>query len=307
MLKRYKNNPILKPIENHLWEASAVFNAGAISLNGLVHLVYRTQDKKDGVSCIGYASSVDGMNFSKRTDIPVYEKNPENELEGLGCEDPRLSIIGDRVFMNYNSYGVLPGLTFRKYTQFQIALTSIAVNDFMEGNWNWEKPLYPLPLVDNKGACFFPEKICGKWVMYHRIFPHIWVAYSDNLKDWHDMKPIMEPAEKWEYYKLSTGPPPIKTKKGWLILYNASDTDLQRSIGFALADLNDPSKIIYRSKTPILKPEKEYEKNGNRPGVVYCNGAVALNDILYVYYGAADTCLCLATIKLSELLVNIKS
>ncbi len=302
MLKRHPDNPILKPVKNHPWEASAAFNPGAVALDGKIHIVYRAQDAGREVSCLGYASSSDGVNFNKRLEKPIYEKDPVNILECFGCEDPRLTVIGDRLYMNYTSYGLFPGLTFRKYSQPQVALTSISTRDFLAGNWNWENPQYPFPLVDDKGACIFPEKINGRWIMYHRIFPQVWIAYSDNLKDWVDMKPVMEPAEEWEYYKLSTGPPPIKTDRGWLIIYNAADINLKRSIGFALADLKDPSKIIYRSKSPILKPEEAYEKKGNNPDTVFCNGAVIMDGTLYVYYGAADSCLCLATVKLSDLL-----
>jgi len=301
MLKRYKGNPILKPIKEHPWESLMVYNCASVYEGGKVHIIYRAQGEKGGTSRFGYAASKDGFHMDERLPEPIFEPDPGNEFESCGCEDPRLTLIGERIYMCYSAIGEIPRM--QKYSRtIQVGMTSIKVADFLNRRWNWAKRVYPFPRVDNKNACLFPEKIGGKFVMYHRIPPHIWVAYSDNLENWYGLKIVMSPKEDWEYFKLGVGASPIKTEKGWLFIYHAVDSELHYRLGLALIESENPGEIIWRSKNPILEPEKEYELKGVVPNVVYTCGAVVIGDTLFVYYGGADTVICVATAKVSELL-----
>ncbi|MEO0083587.1 MAG: glycosidase [candidate division WOR-3 bacterium] len=302
-LKRYQHNPIIKPIKKHPWESKVTFNAAAISVGNKVHILYRARDKKM-ISRIGYAASDDGFHINERLPKPILE--PELDIEAYGCEDPRITQIGDKIYLSYNAYGKNPKQGKHKnlyysHTGVQVVLTSISVKDFLNKKWNWSKRCYLLPGVDDKGAVIFPEKFNGKYLMYHRIPPHIWYAYSDDLIHWYDHNILMMPQRNdWEFFKIGTGATPIKTEKGWLIIYHAASRQLVYRLGFAFADLEDPTKIIYRSPTPILEPEKEFETQGNVANVVFSCGAVLLGDEVFVYYGGADTVICVATAKLKD-------
>lgn len=305
VLQRYKGNPILKPARRSSWESLMVFNCAALFKADKVHLLYRGRGRKGGVSKLGYASSSDGFRIDERLRAPVFDPEPENEFECYGCEDPRLVEIGDRIYLTYTAYGRVPGMV-PSFNSIQIAVTSISTKDFLDHRWNWEKRTYPFPLVDNKHACLFPEKIGGRWVMYHRIPPHIWVAYSNDLLNWRDTSIVLGPKERWEYFKVGGGAPPIKTKDGWLFVYHAVDREWHYRLGAVLMDLNNPEKILKRSKNPILEPEEEYEIYGIVPNVVFTCGAVILDSKILLYYTGADTVICVATAEVSELVRSLE-
>ncbi|MFI5206293.1 MAG: hypothetical protein ACHQVK_05125, partial [Candidatus Paceibacterales bacterium] len=146
----------------------------------------------------------------------------------------------------------------------------------------------------------------------HSLKPHIQIEYLDDL-EFRD-KPHIEsthggqPRKKvWDKWIRGVGAPPIKTKAGWLIFYHAMDNDWSKyKVGTMLLDLKDPTKILYRSKNPILKPEASYENNGFKGGVVYVSGAVVKGGKLFIYYGGADSFVCVATADLEEFLDALK-
>lgn len=303
MLKRYEGNPILKPIKEHDWEARCVFNAAVYYQDG-VHIVYRGMGF-DKVSKLGYAFSKDGYRIDKRIAHPIYE--PVNEVEKRGCEDPRLTRIGDRLYMTY------AGFDGRRA---HVCMAFIKVSDFLKNEWKWERhgcilPELPVPDKDDKNACLFPEKIGGRYALIHRIPPDIWISYSDDLIHWDDHKIIARPREGlWDEGKVGAGGPPIKTEKGWLFIYHGVAWRDRRErkffgtyrLGVMLLDLENPEKILFRSKYPILEPEQEYEEQGYVADVVFTCGTVLIGDELFCYYGGADTVICLAKAKLHDLL-----
>jgi len=299
-LKRFKDNPIISPIATNDWESKVVFNCGAVYLDNKVHILYRARSK-DNISRIGYAVSNDGFHIDKRLAKPIYQG--QDEIEKYGCEDPRISPVGDRLYLSYTAYGETPGMAVGVRQSIQIGITSITKKDFLAQNWHrWEKSYYPFPGVDNKGAVIFPEKINGEYIMYHRIPPHIWIAYSDDLRNWHDSSIALSPMFEWEYYKIGTGAGPIWTPYGWLIIYHAADRKIVYRLGYAIVALEDPKKVLYRHPEPILEPEKEFETQGDVANVVFTCGAVLIGDTVFVYYGGADTVICVATCPLSYFL-----
>jgi len=327
VLKRFEGNPILRPEPKHWWESKAVFNPAAIYEGNKVHILYRALGDTD-TSVIGYASSLDGFHIDERLDKPVYV--PREPFEGVGairhtetklsdnytsggsfsggCEDPRLTRIDDRVYLTYVAYD--------GYSSPRIALSSIHINDFLNKNWKWKKPvLISRPDIVDKNACILPEKVDGKYVIFHRIFPDILIDFVDDLDfdgegRWLEGQfkiPIRESSSSWDSRKVAAGPPPMRTKDGWLFIYHAIDDkdEFRYKMGAMLLAIKDPPRVLARTTHPILEPSARYENEGLKSGVIYPCGAVILNDQLFVYYGGADMVVCVATAKMSEFMSQL--
>lgn len=294
-MRRSQDNPILQPIATNPWESKEVFNAAAIRVGKRVHLLYRAMGN-DGISRIGYAASSDGYKIDERSPIPVFE--PNNVAENCGCEDPRLTLLDNRIVMAYTA------LTEIDHEQiFQISLTSISVDDFLSKQWKWNERLLPFRGVRNKDAVIFPKKIGGKYVMFHRLERDMCVAYSDDLKRWYDIRALMRPRTKsWDCWKIGAAGPPIELNEGWLVIYHGVDFEKVYSLGTILLDRDNPETILYRSEAPILTPVTDYERFGKVPNVVFSCGNVLINDEVLVYYGGADSVTCVATYELNELM-----
>jgi predicted GH43/DUF377 family glycosyl hydrolase len=319
VLERAAKNPILRPNPKNDWESAAVFNSAALYLDNKVHFVYRAI-MSNGESVLGYASSKDGILIDYRSDKPIYtydrvqtsKTSDEKKFSygsggsGSGCEDPRLSRVGDDIYMTYTA--------FNSFQPPYVEMTSIHVSDFLNENWKWKKPIRISPSYEmNKNWVIFPEKIQNKYAILHSLTPKILISYVDNLDDETIcVKSFYSPDEKsiyWDNWMRGAGPPPIKTQEGWLLLYHAMDSkDPNRyKIGAMILDYEDPTKVRYRSAYPLLEPQANYENEGYKSGVVYSCGAVIIDETLFVYYGAADTVLCTAFASLSKLLAGIKN
>ena len=298
-MERFAGNPILRPVVEHAWESREVFNAGAIYLEGKVHLLYRAIGN-DGVSRLGYAASTNGFTFDERLPDPIFE--PASDAEKDGCEDPRLSIVEGQLLMTYTA------LREEAHLQsFQISQTSIAVEDFIHKKWSWGPRRLPFPGIRNKDAVVFPQKVNGRYAMLHRIEPDLCIAFSDDLEKWCDIMSVMKPrGDGWDNSKIGVAGSPIKLKEGWLVIYHGANVERLYSLGFALLDLDHPERVLYRSKEHILAPKEDYERFGKVPNVVFSCGNVVLDGKLFVYYGAADSVLCVATKSLDELLSFIR-
>ena len=315
MLERVPENPILKLRSDHPWESHYVFNPAALYLDGKVHLIYRAIGQS-GLSVFGYASSSDGIHFDERPDEPVYlcagpqpckkKRSRYAYASGgswSGCEDPRLTQIGDTIYMTYTAFNgwgsSAPG----------VVLTSISVDDFLHKRWDWQSPrLLSPPNEMHKNWVIFPEKIKEKLAVLHSITPDVLIDYFDDFEG--DDKYVKSHycskgrEAHWDNWVRGVGPPPIKTKEGWLVLYHAMDTrDPNRyKLGAMILDTHDPTKIVRRCSFPLLEPDARYENIGFKPGVIYACGAVVIGEKLFVYYGGADTVVCAATTNLQELL-----
>ncbi len=294
-MRRFQDNPILKPNPSNDWESRLVFNAAAIEAGARIHLLYRALGN-DGISRIGYASSADGYVFDERSPVPVFE--PKNGAENYGCEDPRLTVIDDQMVMAYTA------LTEVDHDQlYQISLTTISVDDFLSKRWNWNERLLPFKGVRNKDGVVFPQRIDGKYIMLHRLEPDMCVAYSDDLKRWYDIRAFMRPRTKsWDCWKIGAAGVPIELNEGWLVIYHGVSFEKVYSLGVILLDKDNPESILYRSETPILTPVTDYERFGKVPNVVFSCGSVLIDDEVFVYYGGADSVICLAVYELNELL-----
>jgi beta-1,2-mannobiose phosphorylase / 1,2-beta-oligomannan phosphorylase len=325
-LERHEGNPIIEPREGNYWEMKATFNPGAIYADHRVHLLYRAIGGDD-ISVLGYAASSDGVSFAERSGDPAYMPTaikstvPAEEQKPLepayfsgggwngGVEDPRLTLIDDTVYLTYTA--------FDGWGSIRIALSSIALEDFLNKNWKWKKPTMISPRGEvHKNWVLFPEKIDGKFAILHSISPQILVDYVDDLNDFDEEEAVIRSKYSrvsntggWDTWIRGAGPPPLKTKDGWLLLYHAMDlADPDRyKLGAMLLDLNDPTKVLYRSRGPILEPDFDYENRGLKSGVVYSCGAVIADGELYVYYGGADSVTCVAMANLEKFLHELKA
>ena len=295
VMKRFLGNPIVEPIGTHKWESRRIFNAAAFRANEKTHVLYRAMGQ-DGISRLGYAASSDGYHIDERSATPVFE--PVNDMEKDGCEDPRLTLLDDTLVMAYTAFG-----NCGYQGVYQVSLTSINIRDFLSKRWMWGERILVFPGIRNKDAMIFPRKFGGKYVMFHRLEPDICIAYSDDLRRWYDLKFVMGPRiGSWDCWKIGAAGPPIELNEGWLSIYHGVSFDKIYSLGVALLNRNNPEEILYRCEKPILTPVEDYERFGKVPNVVFSCGNVLMDGQVIVYYGGADSVLCVATYDLCELL-----
>ena len=283
-LRRVGDGPILCPRPDIPWEKDAVLNAAATYAEGGVHLHYRAvahAPDDPNRSSIGYAFSAAGVHF-ERMEAPVLAPGTVPE-ESQGVEDPRVTRLDGTYVMLYTAYD-------GARTQIAMATSDDLVH--------WERHGIVLSserFGNNKDAMLFPERFGGRACMMHRPDPDIYLAFSEDLHHWTDHVRLMSPRFAWERQKIGGGAPPIRTEAGWLVVYHGVDEDLEYRLGVALLDLDDPTRVIARQAEPILEPATAWERAGDVNDVVFTCGALLRDRELWVYYGAADTVIGLAT------------
>ncbi len=304
LVVRAKENPILRPITEHPWESKAVFNAAAFELGGMIHILYRAMGDGD-TSVIGYATSKTGTKISERLPEPIYVPREDFEKKqhpgNSGCEDPRVTIIGDTIYMTYTAFDGVHST--------RVALTSISCKDFLARKWDkWSKPMLTTPdNVNDKDTCVLPEKIGGQYMLLHRIDPLLCADLLDTL----DFKKsrltrcieIMGPRPGlWDSVKIGIAGPPIKTSAGWLLIYHGVSKTSTYRLGAVLLDLKNPTIVISRMVDTILEPIEPYEVEGIVRRAIFSCGSVLRGDTLFIYYGGADTVMGVAKVSLKKLL-----
>lgn len=309
-LERFGGNPIIEPVTENKWEAKAVFNPGAVYLDGRVHILYRAMSE-DNTSVMGYAVSDDGFSISYRSPEPAYV--PREPFEGKtvpggnsGCEDPRLTLIDSRIYMTYTAFdGKNPP---------RVALSSIKEKDFLDRKWkNWSKPvLISPPNIDDKDACIFPEKIGGKYFIVHRSGDDIDISSNSSLdfdgKTWlEEYRWIFPRPGMWDDRKVGVAGPPVKTDAGWILFYHGvSKTDGAYRVGAVLLNKDNPVEVLARLDEPLFEPDADYEKDGQVENVVFPCGVVMMDSKFFVYYGGGDSVVGVATIDRDELIEVLK-
>lgn len=321
IIHKFKHNPIITPNEKNKWESRATFNSAAVYEDGRVHFLYRALGDTD-LSVLGYATSKDGFTIDERSDEPCYIPREPFETPGGhrfnsiaqhfasgggygGIEDPRITRVGDKMVLTY--------VAFDGATPPRAAMSSIKVDDFVNRKWDkWSKAkLISAPGMVNKSAVVFPEKVNGKYVVMHRVYPNILIDYLDDLNfdEYLTGHHFIPPRKKfWDSKKVGAGAPPMRTKDGWLLIYQSVGyQDPGRyKIGAMMLDINNPSKVLYRTRKPIISPDEDYENGGFKAGVVYPCGAVIKDNELFVYYGGADSYLCGASQNLDTFINHMK-
>lgn len=302
MFSRHPNSPILSAAD-FPYAANTVFNPGAVRLaDGDTLLLVRVEDRR-GISHLTAARSHDGFTGWKIDPIPALLPNPELFKEELwGIEDPRITRLADtdRYAITYTAYS-------RNGPLVALALTE----DFR--TFDRRGPIMP---PDDKDAALFPCQFGGRWALIHRPTSKaaagpadIWLSFSADLERWSDDVVLLEARDGayWDAGKIGLSPPPIETSDGWLIIYHGVRETASGAIyrlGLALLDRDNPAVVLRRGEEWVFGPEEPYELIGDVPNVVFPCGVVvdSAADELRMYYGAADTCVAVATAKVSELL-----
>jgi predicted GH43/DUF377 family glycosyl hydrolase len=247
------------------------------------------------ISHLRVATTEDGESFTI-ADAPALF--PENAYEIYGVEDPRIVFIDGWYYVNYSAISLRGVCTALCRTKDFSSFERLGI---MFG-------------PDNKDIALFPEKINGRYYTFHRPSmkqigtPSMWIASSDNLRDWGRHENVIEPRPgKWDSERVGCGAQPIKTEKGWLQIYHASDEHVRYCSGAVLLDLEEPWKVIARSEEPLLFPEMPYECEGLVPNIVFHNGLVENADgTLTLFYGGADTVTCAATVSIADILSSLE-
>ncbi len=301
--------PIIEPRSHLKWEQNGTFNPGVWDDGESIHILYRAQSDQ-WTSTLGYARLNTPYSIIERHQEPCYLPREafEKKLQKTGysgCEDPRLTAIDGFVYMLYTAFD---GINAPR-----IALTKISELDFKNHNWlAWEKPkLISKPGIMNKNSMLFPEKVNGEYIIVHRIETSIYIEKL-SPEEFHTLgtstmlqgkKILTTPHASWNQGKVGANSPPHKTSQGWLLLYHGVDgRDRQYRLGVMLLDLKDPTKILAMSPYPILEPELPWEKYGVVNNVVFPCGSVVRGERLYIYYGAADKYVGIASLDISEVL-----
>jgi beta-1,4-mannooligosaccharide/beta-1,4-mannosyl-N-acetylglucosamine phosphorylase len=301
LFRRYDGNPILTA-SGWPYHVHSVFNPGAAVIDGETLLLVRVEDYR-GFSHLTLARSKDGITdwkIDKSPTLDYYEGHPE---ERWGLEDPRIVWLSDLekyaiVYVSYSSVGPKVSLALTK--DFQII----------------EKFGALLPPED-KDASLLPRKFDNRYVLIHRPIvsgeAHIWISFSPDLIHWGEHRILMHRrGGLWDSSRVGLGAQPIETSEGWVIMYHGvRDTaaGVLYRVGLALLDLEEPWKLIRRSEEWVFGPKEPYEFIGDVSGVVFPTGAVVNKEKneLRLYYGAADSTVCVAFANMDEILDYIKN
>ena len=181
---RYEGNPIISPRAECWWEAKGTLNPAAVQdTDGRIHLLYRAVGF-DGISRFGYASTLDGVTIDRRPELPIYEGNIEDPAVRLGVEDPRITCLEDRFYVTYTQTSLYPAnAPFKipnEQAPWRVRAGMLVTDDFTR----FDSVGQILPDMDTKDCVLFPERIAGRYVLLHRIYPDIQIAYSDDLRQW---------------------------------------------------------------------------------------------------------------------------
>jgi len=276
--------PILSPTGDG-FESAGVFNPTVVKKDGRFVMLYRAQDKA-GTSRLGYAHSTDGIHFTRRAE-PVLSPEADYEKDG-GVEDPRLVKIGSTYYLTYTAYN-------KREAQLCLATSKDLIR--------WERKGVIMPANRGrwnvgwtKAGAILTEKVNGKYWMYYMADPakdvnEMGVAFSDDLIHWTEAldQPVLERRPGYFDAKVvEPGPPPIITEQGILLIYNGADEKTVYATGWVLFDKKDPTKVLARSDQPIFIVEREWEKVGQVPNVVFVEGMVRDGNRWLFYYGGAD-------------------
>lgn len=298
-LTKYAGNPILAP-GGADWRTHALYNPTAWTDDETVFLLYRAEGPSDipgrpFTSRIGLATSRDGIHFEHHP-APILSPGEPYELPG-GCEDPRLVQIDGTFYLTYTAYD---GAVARLCLASSPDLLHWHKHGPMFADEQWDayfpRQQFPnTPRAWSKSGAIVPIKIGGRYWMYFGD-THIWAASSPDLRAWQiDPAPVVSPrANAFDAGLVEPGPAPLVVNDTIWLGYNSADTRLRYAFGQVLLDLEQPTRTLYRSETPLLQPESRDEIEGQVPQVVFVEGMVFFQGRWLLYYGMADSRLGLA-------------
>ena len=284
-LKRSPRNPLLEPTDNW-WESKLVYNPGVLRTGEDIHLVY-TAKGEDDIARLGYVRLRNIDQVEERFPHPIFL--PQEWFEPHGVEAPRLIELSEegRVVMLYAG---------KERDMARVCESSISRTDFERKRWSWSRHRLILPImvgIHNRNAALFPRRIGGRLALLHRpmtMAENIWLSFSYDGIHWYDHKEVLKARPGfWDDAKVGIAGPPIELEEGWLIIYHGVEAKTWTyRLGFAILHRENPEVVIFRSETPILEPEEEYEFTRDGLGIVFSCGATIVEKNLVLYYGAAD-------------------
>lgn len=317
------------------FEYNGILNPAVIKKGDEIYLFYRAVDKANH-SSIGYCKMRTPLKINQRNDIPVLFPQFDYELEGL--EDPRITKIDDLYYLTYTAYDGINALgalalskdliTFKKqgiivplitYEEFRYLTTSQNSVNIKYHSYNdpyISKKSEGKAFLWDKNVMFFPRRINGKLHFLHRIKPDIQIVTVNAIEElsekfWKnyflhfDEHILLSPKYEHEFSYVGGGCPPIETAFGWLLIYHGvreTQEGYVYSACAALLDLENPQNEIARLPYPLFRPEYEWELSGNVNNVCFPTGTLVIEDVLYIYYGAADERIACASVNLPALL-----
>jgi predicted GH43/DUF377 family glycosyl hydrolase len=339
MIKVNKHGILLRKTVNH-FECEGVLNPAVIKVDDTIHLFYRAVTK-DNYSTIGYCTLSSPFEISRRNETPMLFPQAEYEFQGL--EDPRIVEIEGIFYLTYTAFNginalgalatskdlvhwqkqgiIVPQITYEEFKHFTEAEGSIhdkyiRFNDYQKSHQKQDRKIF----LWDKNLILFPRKIHSKFYFLHRIKPDIQIVVAiEKLEDltidfWQnyffhfDEYVVLTPKYHHEVSYIGSGCPPIETAEGWLLIYHGVHDTVKGyvySACAALLDLQNPQKEIARLPYPLFFPEKEWEIKGEVNNVCFPTGAIVEYDTLYIYYGAADERIAVASVSLKELLAEL--
>lgn len=338
MIKVNKLGVILSETQ-HDFENDGVLNPAIIQENDTVHVLYRAV-QKGNKSTIGYAILEGPTQVVNRNTNPLI--NAELQFESQGVEDPRIVKMDEIYYITYCGYdghnalgALITSTNLKDFEKKGVIVPQVTIKEFKEitasnkqlqkrylkyvdENENPEE-VAAQKLLWDKNVILFPRKIKGKFTMFHRIKPDIqilsfnnftdltpdfWKKYLQNLQE----NTVLTPKFQHEINYIGGGCPPIETPEGWLVIYHGVETTDDGNIYsacVALLDLENPSIEKARLPYPLIKPETEWEQSGYVNNVIFPTGTAIFEEMLYIYYGAADKRIAVATVPLQELIMEL--
>ncbi|MFY8090417.1 MAG: hypothetical protein ACOVMI_04125 [Chitinophagaceae bacterium] len=322
------------------FENEGVLNPAVIKVGNYIHLFYRAVTK-DNYSTIGYCKLSAPMVIETRNNTPMLMPQADYEFQGL--EDPRIVKIEDTYYLSYTAFNginalgalatskdllhwkklgiIVPQITYEEFKHFTESSGTVRekytrFNDYQNSHQKQDRKIF----LWDKNLIFFPRKINDKFCFLHRIKPDIQIVVTiEKLEDltidfWQnyfssfDEYIVLSPKYPHEVSYIGSGCPPIETSAGWLIIYHGVHDTVKGyvySACAALLDLNNPQKEIARLSYPLFFPEKEWELKGEVNNVCFPTGAIVEDDSLYIYYGAADERIAVASLSMKDLLAEL--
>lgn len=292
LFERYPHNPILTAAD-WAYPIHSVFNPAATLLrDGTTLLLCRVEDRS-GKSHLCAARSANGIDGWQIDSKPTVLADPDHFPEELwGIEDPRITFMPET-----ERYAIV----YTAYTRQGPGVALAFTRDF-ETFERFGLIMQP----EDKDAALLPHRIGEHWALIHRPVSapgaHMWISYSPDLRHWGSHKLMMEArlGGWWDANKIGLSPPPIETPQGWLVIYHGVRHNAAGALyrlGLALFDLHSPERCLKRGGEWVFGPEAAYELRGDVDNVVFpCGYTLAPDgDTIRLYYGAADTCIALAT------------
>ena len=299
LLGRHPANPILTA-ENWPYPVNTVFNPAAAALDGTTVLLARVEDRR-GISHLTVARSENGIDGWSIEPTPLLEPDSETASEQWGFEDPRVVWVEElaRWVITCTAYGPAGPAVFLATTADFVSIERYGIVKHPE----------------DKNAALLPHRIDGRWVLLHRPKTEfgggrgeIVLSRSPDLLSWSAPEQVLQPRAGawWDSLRVGLGPPPVRTEHGWLLIYHGVKETVGGEvyrIGVALLALDEPTCVLHRLPTWVLAPFAPYERTGDVPNVVFPCGLVhdRQTDEVRLYYGAADSSICLATAQLADL------